>query len=459
VPTGRRDARERLEATSQQAFGEPMVSQGVPMLRSTPARRAGPTAAETAPERFARTRQRTTGLVAHLPPEDLVVQSMEDASPGKWHLAHTSWFFEEFILRRFEANHRAHDERFLFLFNSYYAQAGLRYSRAHRGLVTRPTVEEVHGYRRRVDDAILALLEAAHDDQRHAIETLVELGCHHEMQHQELMLTDLLHAYSFNPLMPAYKAPAPLPIPKTTHELGWVGFDGGIVEVGHSGDGFSFDNEQPRHRELLTPFRLGTRAVTNREWIEFIEDRGYQTEPLWLSDGWARLRAEAWQAPLYWWKETDGSWWSLTLRGPQPVSLDAPVCHVSYYEADAFAQWAGKRLPSEAEWEVAAAGQEIEGNLLDTDLLRPRPAKPHAGLTQIFGDVWEWTRSPYVAYPGFQAPRGAIGEYNGKFMCNQMVLRGGACTTPNEQMRASYRNFFYPHMRWQVTGLRLAEDG
>ncbi|SFP71402.1 ergothioneine biosynthesis protein EgtB [Tranquillimonas alkanivorans] len=399
---------------------------------------------------YRRTRDRTRDLCADLRTEDMVVQSMEDASPTKWHLAHTTWFFEQFILREHMPGYESPDDRFAFLFNSYYVQAGPRHTRSNRGLITRPGVAEVMSFREHVDASMERLLEQGDP----AVAELAVLGCHHEMQHQELLVTDLLHALSFNPLLPAIRAPEPMPV-AAEHQMGWTDHEGGIREIGHAGEGFSYDCEEPRHEVLLRPFRLATRPVTNRDWIAFIEDGGYESAPLWLSDGWATVEREGWDAPLYWWRDGE-EWWTFTPRGPQPVNLDAPVAHVSYYEADAFARWAGKRLPTEAEWEVAARDLPIEGNFMDDGQLRPLPGQ---GRHQMYGDVWEWTQSPFTPYPGFRPPEGAIGEYNGKFMCSQFVLRGGACTTPLEQMRPSYRNFFYPHQRWQTTGLRLAEDG
>jgi ergothioneine biosynthesis protein EgtB len=400
---------------------------------------------------FARTRARSRDLVAGLRPEDLVVQSMEDASPTKWHLAHTSWFFEQFILRDHLPGYTSPDDRFAFLFNSYYVQAGPRHARSKRGLITRPGIDEVMAFRASVDEAMSDLLRDASPE----VADLAILGCHHEMQHQELLVTDLLHALSFNPLMPAIRKPEPMPTAEET-PLDWTEHDGGIFEIGHQGDGFAYDCEGPRHEVLLRPFRLATRPVTNREWIAFMEDDGYGRAPLWLMDGSATVQREGWDSPLYWWKQ-DGAWWTFTARGPQPVNLDAPVTHVSYYEADAYARWAGKRLPTEAEWEVAAR-VPIRGNFLESGALRPLPPSSGSGERQLYGDVWEWTQSPFTPYPGFRPPQGAIGEYNGKFMCSQFVLRGGSCATPVEQMRPSYRNFFYPHQRWQMMGLRLADD-
>jgi ergothioneine biosynthesis protein EgtB len=414
--------------------------------------RAAASTAETL-DLFRRTRARSRELVATLRPEDMVVQSMEDASPAKWHLAHTSWFFEQFILRENVEGYRSPDERFAFLFNSYYVQAGPRHARTQRGLITRPGVDEVMAFREHVDAAMDRLLES--DPGPEVVERAV-LGCHHEMQHQELLVTDLLHALSFNPLLPAIRAPEPM---ATTREmpLEWTEHDGGIVEIGHDGRGFAFDCEGPRHEVLLRPYRLATRPVTNREWIAFIEDDGYARAPLWLMDGFACAEREGWDAPLYWWKQ-DGAWWTFTPRGAQPVNLDAPVVHVSYYEADAYARWAGARLPSEAEWEAAAADVPIRGNFMEAGVLRPLPPGRVSGERQLWGDVWEWTQSSFAPYPGFKPVEGAIGEYNGKFMVSQYVLRGGSCTTPAEQMRPSYRNFFHPHQRWQTMGLRLAAD-
>ncbi|MEW5422304.1 ergothioneine biosynthesis protein EgtB [Amorphus sp. 3PC139-8] len=405
---------------------------------------------------FSRTRERSLFLVEGLGPEDLVLQSMEDASPAKWHLAHTTWFFEQFVLAPFVPGYRFFDERYLYLFNSYYVQAGSRFSRPHRGLISRPTVGDVWDYRQAVDRAIADLLAAPPAEHAGTISARVELGCHHEMQHQELLLTDLLHAFSFNPTQPAYHAPEPLPVAAAATEAEWIGFDGGLCEIGHDGDGFAFDNEGPRHKVYLEPYALADRLVTNREWSAFMDDGGYATQTLWLSDGWACREREGWTAPLYWF-ERDGTWWSFGLRGAQPVDPDAPVAHISYYEADAFARWAGARLPREAEWEHAASTVPIDGNFVEGGHFRPRPALAN-GLTQMFGDVWQWTESAYSPYPGFKPPEGAIGEYNGKFMVNQWVLRGASCATPRAHARASYRNFFHPQQRWQFSGLRLAKD-
>ena len=398
---------------------------------------------------FEKVRHQTQTLVKPLSPDDMMLQSMADASPAKWHLAHTTWFFEEFILKPRDPKYQTPDDRFAFLFNSYYVQAGPRHARDKRGLISRPDVGDVMSYRSHVNDALATLLNSSRDDADD-IAALVELGCHHEMQHQELLVTDLLHGLSYNPLMPTYLPPEPMQVSEEL-SLKFTKHDAGLTKIGHTGLGFSYDCEGPRHTTYVAPFKLANRPVSNREWIAFIEDNGYKNATLWLMDGWATCQRESWEAPLYWWKQDD-IWWSFTLRGPQPVNLDAPVVHVSYYEADAFARWADARLPTEAEWEVAASVITIEGNFLDNKNLRPLPNG------NLWGDVWEWTQSPFTPYPGFRPPEGAIGEYNGKFMVNQFVLRGGSCATPLAQMRHTYRTFFYPHHRWQMLGLRLAKN-
>ncbi|MCV6597071.1 MAG: ergothioneine biosynthesis protein EgtB [Mangrovicoccus sp.] len=398
---------------------------------------------------YTNTRAQTEALTANLRPEDMMLQSMEDASPAKWHLAHTTWFFEEFILKPRVKDYRSPDPRFAFLFNSYYVQAGPRHARDKRGMVSRPDTSEVMDYRAHVDAALRDLMDSNQSDDAE-ITALVELGCHHEMQHQELLLTDLLHGFSYNPLLPAYHAPEPMPV-SSEIPLTFSHYKGGLIEIGHDGPGFAYDCETPRHQQFLRDYALADRKVSNREWIAFMEDGGYQTPTLWLMDGWACCQREAWEHPLYWWQQ-DGTWWSYSLRGPQPLNLDAPVVHVSYYEADAFARWAGARLPVEAEWEHASRGQDIAGNFLENGKYRPLPGGG------FWGDAWEWTQSPFAPYPGFHPSDGAIGEYNGKFMVNQFVLRGGSCVTPHAQMRHSYRTFFYPHQRWQMLGLRLAKD-
>ena len=406
-------------------------------------------------ERFRAVRDRTEELAHGLSAEDQTVQSMPDCSPTKWHRAHTTWFFETFLLIPHLPGYRPFDPAYGYLFNSYYEAVGSRHPRPQRGMLTRPGADEVAAYRAHVDAAMHRLL----DDRDERLDPLLALGLAHEEQHQELILMDILHLFSLNPLNPAYR-PAPVPSSGAVGDPGrWLGFDGGIRAIGHAGEGFAFDNEGPRHEVLLRPFRLHSRPVTNGEWRVFIADGGYRTAALWLSDGWAAVQAGGWNAPGYW-HERDGVWHQLTLRGELPVEDAAPVCHVSLYEADAFARWAGKRLPTEAEWEVAADGVAAEGNTLGSGHLRPMPAPPRADGRpgQMFGDVWEWTASAYAAYPGYRPAAGAVGEYNGKFMANQYVLRGGCCATPDGHVRASYRNFFYPHQRWMFAGVRLAED-
>jgi ergothioneine biosynthesis protein EgtB len=401
-------------------------------------------------------RQASAGLAASLSDADATVQSMPDASPAKWHLAHTTWFFESMVLVPHVPGYRIFDASFEFLFNSYYESIGARQPRPRRGMITRPTLAAIRAYRDHVDAAVSALLER---EAPAAVATLIELGCQHEQQHQELLLTDILHLFAQNPLRPAYKDPAPIAVEQAvTGAPDYVAFEGGLVEIGHGQRGFAFDCERPRHRIFLEPFRLADRLVTNAEWMEFIADGGYRNALLWLSEGWANVQAEAWSMPLYW-EERDGEYSTMTLRGAQAVDPSAPVAHASYFEADAFARWAGRRLPTEAEWEHAAQGLATAGNFVDSGRLRPKPAAAAGdGLRQMFGDVWEWTQSAYLPYPRFRPFEGALGEYNGKFMSGQFVLRGGSCVTPPGHIRASYRNFFPPATRWQFSGLRLAED-
>jgi ergothioneine biosynthesis protein EgtB len=404
--------------------------------------------------RLFETRALSTDLARPLSDEDQVVQVMDDASPTKWHLAHTTWFFEAFILKRFLPSYQAFDERFEYCFNSYYESVGPRQPRPKRGLLTRPSADEVRAYRAFVDEALGRLLERP---LRPEAAELVELAINHEQQHQELLLTDVLALFAAEPLKPAYREARPGVAAGEAAPPSFVSFDGGIFEVGHDGNGFAYDNEGPRHEELIRPFKLATRCVTNAEWIEFIEDGGYGTPTLWLADGWNTLNGQGWQGPLYF-EKAEGGYMQMSLIGFRPVDLAAPVTHVSYYEADAFARWAGYRLPTEFEWEVAAASVSLQGRTLGRGHLQPMPAKPGATLQQMFGDVWEWTASAYLPYPGFKAAAGAVGEYNGKFMVNQFVLRGASCATPDGHIRRTYRNFFYPHQRWQFVGLRLASD-
>jgi ergothioneine biosynthesis protein EgtB len=380
---------------------------------------------------FRAIRAETERRASPLSAEDQVVQSMPDASPTKWHRAHVTWFFEQFLLRPFAPGYRVFDERFGYLFNSYYVQAGPRQARPQRGLITRPTAAEVGAYREHVDAAVDALIEASEDLSK--LTPVIEIGLNHEQQHQELLLTDILHAFSFNETHPAYDADWQFPASRKSAAAGAL--IAGIHMIGHNGDSFCFDNEEPAHQVVLRPVRLSPSLVTNGEWLEFIADSGYATPTLWLSDGWATVEAQRWEAPGYW-RKFDGAWFSMTLGGLRRIDTSAPVCHVSYYEADAFARWAGKDLPTEGEWEVAAKSGALE---------------------DAFGIVWQWTRGAYTPYPGYKAPPGALGEYNGKFMVNQLVLRGSSLATPDGHSRPSYRNFFYPSARWQFTGLRLAE--
>jgi ergothioneine biosynthesis protein EgtB len=403
--------------------------------------------------KYAHIRACTVALAAPLSPEDAVVQSMPDASPAKWHLAHVTWFFERFVLGR-DPHHRPSHPEWHYLFNSYYQAAGPMHARASRGLLSRPRLDEVLDWRTRVDEAMQALL--ARDDGDAELAALVELGLNHEQQHQELLLTDVKHLFSVNPLEPAY-ADTPRPLDGIDVPLRFVAGHVGIVEIGAHASGFAYDNERPRHRVLLHPHAIANRPVSNAEFRAFIDDGGYRTPSLWMSEGWATVEREGWRHPLYWSDDLDNEF---TLGGRRGLDPRAPVCHVSFYEADAFARWAGARLPTEAEWETLAAAQvDTQGNFQESGLLHPCAATRDDGKPlQLFGDVWEWTASPYVGYPGFRPLDGALGEYNGKFMCGQWVLRGGSCATPAEHIRASYRNFFYPADRWQFMGLRLARD-
>jgi ergothioneine biosynthesis protein EgtB len=405
--------------------------------------------------RYRRVRDMSESLCAPLLTEDCCMQTMPDVSPPKWHLAHVSWFFETFVLKPFLPDYDEVNPQFAVLFNSYYEGAGAMHPRAQRGLLSRPPLEEVYRYRRHIDARMIALIESAPEVQWRDIAFRTVLGIHHEQQHQELLLTDIKHIFASQPLRPIYKEAAretssPLPA------LEWREFPGGLYEIGHGGEGFCYDNETPRHRVYIEPFRLASRPVTNGEYMTFMAAGGYKRAEYWLSEAWTTLRERNWQAPLYWERGDDG-WRHMTLSGLRPVDEHEPVCHVSFYEADAYARWAGRRLPSEQEWEIAARDVAVAGNLQESGRFHPAPAC-NAGMTQIYGDVWEWTGSPYVAYPGFRPLAGTLGEYNGKFMCNQMVLRGGSCVTPADHIRASYRNFFHPGDRWQFSGIRLADD-
>jgi ergothioneine biosynthesis protein EgtB len=406
-------------------------------------------------ERFRAVRKATCDLAAPLSDADATVQSMPAASPAKWHLAHTSWFFEVLALLPALPDYSVFDPGYTYLFNSYYESIGAQYPRGRRGLLTRPTLEEILAYRAHVDDAVeLLLLGPLTRD----VEKAIELGCHHEQQHQELLLADILHLFAQNPLRPVYRSRAREDASTATAEpLAFKTFEGGIIEIG-AGEGFAYDCERPRHRIFIDSFRLANRPVVNAEWMDFIEDGGYRNPLLWLSDGWEKCRAEKWEAPLYW-ERRDNDYWTMTLSGLRPVNRSEPVVHISYFEADAFARWAKRRLPTEAEWERAASGVPVSGNFVEQGRMHPTCAPASAtGLHQLFGDVWEWTGSAFSSYPRFRPSAGPASEYNGKFMCGQLVLRGGSCATPTSHMRASYRNFFPPDARWQFSGLRLAGD-
>ena len=396
------------------------------------------------------TRRLSLEIAEPLSAEDQVVQANDDASPAKWHLAHTSWFFEELVLKRFLRGYAVFDERFSYCFNSYYESLGPRHPRPKRGLLTRPSVDEVRGYRAHIDENLRRLLTQTLADETIS---LIETGINHEQQHQELMLTDILALFAQNPLCPAYRDVQPATIDTPAASGQWRTIPGGIYEIGHRGGGFAYDNEGPPHQVLLRDFRLFSREVTNGEWIAFMEADGYRTPSLWLADGWATVQREGWEAPGYW-EFRDDAWHQMTLHGLRRIEESRPVTHVSYYEADAFARWAGHRLPTEFEWEIASRGEALPAPL-DLSNLLPKPASSD-GVSSLFGGVWEWTESAYLPYPGYKPAAGALGEYNGKFMCNQMVSRGGSLATPGHHIRPTYRNFFYPHQRWQFMGLRLA---
>lgn len=401
-------------------------------------------------------------LAGPLEPEDMVVQSMPDVSPPKWHLAHCTWFFETFILCQYLPGFQPFNPAWHFLFNSYYQSVGKPFFRPNRGLLSRPTTREIVEYRHCVDQQSIQLIQTCDEETWLEVQPLFEVGLNHEQQHQELFLTDIKHILSLNPLHPIY-ATAPqagVAQARKSDQLGFLGLEGGLIEIGHDGQGYAFDNEMPRHKTYLGPCRIGNRLITNGEFLEFIEDGGYENPLLWLSEGWDKVVANRWKAPLYW-IQTGNQWDQFTLHGLQPIESASPVCHVSYFEADAYARWAGRRLPTEAEWEISAARfTDSQGAFLESGHLHPQPAQIGSGseMAQLFGDLWEWTMSPYMPYPGFSAREGALGEYNGKFMCNQMVLRGGSCATPVSHIRASYRNFFPADARWQFSGIRLAED-
>lgn len=411
--------------------------------------------------RFHAIRQQTEALCRPLAIEDYGIQTMPDVSPPKWHIAHVSWFFETFLLIPFCPAYQPFHPAYDYLFNSYYLTHGQPFPRPQRGLLSRPTVAEVYLYRSHIDAAITRLVEGIDESRWQDVYQRLVLGLHHEQQHQELLLTDIKHILAFNPLRPRYRSAPDNPRhdPAGPSPSKWVEFSGGVHSLGHAGQGFCFDNETPRHQVYLNDFALSSALVNNGDFLEFIASGGYQKPDYWLSDGWTTKQQQGWEAPLYW-EKVERKWWLMTLSGMQPLMEQEPVCHISFYEADAFARWAGKRLPSEAEWELAASSGDIAGNLLESNLFHPRP--PSVGcvgdIDQLFGDVWEWTSSPYAPYPGFRPLAGSLGEYNGKFMCNQMVLRGGSCATPAAHIRPTYRNFFFPGDRWQFSGIRLADN-
>jgi ergothioneine biosynthesis protein EgtB len=435
----------------------------VPMTQSVqhatvPSMPGEATRQETLIRRYHQVRQFTEGLCQPLVTEDYGVQAMPDVSPPKWHLAHTSWFFETFILASASPSYRSPHASYAYLFNSYYVAAGERHCRPKRGLLSRPTVEEVYRYRAYVDQQMTAFLEGLDDNALDRWSPIVELGLHHEQQHQELLLTDLKYNFACNPLRPAYVTAG---IPRQVQAVNafqWVSFPEGVYWIGHDGRGFAFDNESPRHRTFVEPFQVASRLITNGEYLAFMADDGYERPEFWLSMGWDTVQRDGWKAPLYW-EQQDDTWWMMTLAGMQPVQEAEPVCHVSYYEADAYARWAGARLPTEVEWEVTAIPLSIRGNFVEQQTFHPVPLSQTdaaAPLAQMFGDVWEWTQSHYSPYPGYTAAPGALGEYNGKFMANQFVLRGGSCATSVAHIRPTYRNFFPADARWQFMGIRLA---
>lgn len=407
---------------------------------------------------YKRVRSFSEKLCKPLKTEDYVIQTMPDVSPTKWHLAHTSWFFEAFILNKATENYKSINSLYAYLFNSYYIQMGERWYRPNRGILSRPTVKEIFEYRKHVDNHMLHLIDNCNEKTFAEFAPVIEIGLNHEQQHQELLLTDIKHVLSHNPLRPIYSNKVE-ENNSLIHKIYWIEFEGGVSEIGFIGNGFAYDNETPKHKEFLNPFKIAHRLITNEEYIEFIEDGGYQNAVHWLSDGWTTVEQEKWNAPLYWEKK-DGRWWNFTLNGFSEVKPDEPVCHVSLYEADAYASWKDARLPTEAEWEVAAADLSYSGNFVESENFHPASLKNgnEEALNQMYGDVWEWTRSAYTPYPGYKPLPGALGEYNGKFMSSQMVLRGGSCATSQTHIRKTYRNFFPPHSRWQFMGIRLAKD-
>ncbi|KAF0095492.1 MAG: hypothetical protein E1N59_987 [Puniceicoccaceae bacterium 5H] len=409
-------------------------------------------------ERYLTVRSFTEELCAPLHPEDMVVQTVVEVSPTKWHLAHTSWFFETFILGKAIPHYKNPVPEYAYLFNSYYQAAGPMHCRSQRGVISRPTVDQVMDYRKQVDRGMLHFMRTADEQTFQRWRVRITIGLHHEQQHQELMVTDIKHVFAQNPMFPVYQLNT---VPRgQPGKQGWVAYEGGVQEIGQDDDNsFFYDNERPRHKVYAQPFALADRLVTNREFLEFVGDGGYERPEFWLSLGWMTVQEQGWQAPLYW--QQEGSDWKVfTLSGLRDLDPDEPVCHVSLFEAAAYARWAGARLPEEHEWEIAARRQEIQGNFVENRHFHPTPVQEDAPgpLRQVFGDVWEWTRTSYAPYPGYEAAFSALGEYNGKFMCNQYVLRGGSCATAESHIRATYRNFFQPDKRWQFTGIRLAKD-
>ena len=444
-----------MEITSVPASTEPFLLQR-PV--AAPQDRIAASSKTELLKRYQSVRRFSEQLCQTLEPEDYVIQTMPEMSPTKWHLAHTSWFFETFVAKPYLQNYRPLHPQYAFLFNSYYNAAGKMHARPQRGLISRPTVKDTYTYRQHVDATMENLIQTADEAVFEVIAPLIVLGLNHEQQHQELMLTDLKHAFWMNPLRPAFRPEVP-PVEHSIPAPGWVNFDARLSSIGYEGEGFCFDNETPRHQAFQTAFSLATQLVTNRQFLAFIEDGGYQRPELWLSLGWTAVNERGWNAPLYW-EQRDGAWWMMTLAGMRPVRWDEPACHLSYFEADAYARWAGARLPTEAEWEVAAGSEPIKGQFAESGRFHPAPAEGPASdsLQQMFGEVWQWTQSAYAPYPGYQPQPGALGEYNGKFMCNQYVLRGASCATPRSHARPTYRNFFPPDARWQFMGLRLAKD-
>ena len=409
-------------------------------------------------EQYQQVRSFTEQLCEPLATEDYVIQSMPDVSPTKWHIAHVTWFWETFLLLPALPGYQSLHPQYAYLFNSYYNTLGQRHCRPKRGLISRPTVKETYAYRRYVDEHVLDLVEQLDEGRLTELIPIMTLGLHHEQQHQELMLTDIKHVFSCNPLYPTYVERAPTGT-SSVPPLEWVSFPEGVHWIGYEGEGFAFDNETPRHRQFVQSFQLASRLVTNSEYLAFMEAGGYENPLLWLSEGWATVQQEEWKAPLYW-EKRDGQWWMMTLSGLREVDLAEPVCHVSYFEADAYARWADARLPTEAEWEVAAHDVPVEGNFVERGLFHPAPLNTSmtgGKLAQMYGDVWQWTQSSYAPYPNFKPGPGAVGEYNGKFMCNQYVLRGGSCATSRSHTRSTYRNFFPANAQWQFMGIRLAK--